>query len=1178
MNDRLLRITAVLSVLVLVGVAVAVGGAAAQENFEVEDLDAPYVSPHGVDDPISITATINNTGSSAGTQTIEYRTTNGDDPNGAVSNVEDTATVNSLAPGDTTQVSFSVNTVNLDGANPSAAVDYTQGVFSQNASANQTLTVGTNSSGVVTIEVQDDTLSNVGDVGVDLYRSDTFNSISNPGPRIRTGDTSTQQSSFGRVQFTGLAVGENSSLSEDYTAVAAQDEPEFSSGTTQLNLYEPDQTEDNARITIERNTLPDEFDITQSAESAIADGEDTITFNVSIIGDLDGQRLTDEEFTVFHDGGDAVSIASGTQFTTGSNGFVEFEVSSNASQRVEFEFVAERLDRERNEVVELREKNFILQGEGYVIGDVWDVGYPEPTEHSLPDARVWAVQKDTFGQNAIAVPTTGYNNSGQDSFYRVWRTEDPANFTQSDPEVDELLDVTQDYRIDNDGQNNNLSISRVRELDTNDSSAGNGFAVRANVNNPDPMYVTPLEPGFYYIEHSDNAPNASDQRFADATPPRNFNSIGGVGASGGDLSVELTTDLTFEATQQFSSFSGQKLWDITDENGEYVLDRMYTDFQAGVDYTVIANKAGYEIEFIDPLVTENGAFFEDGGDENFGLRQIEEDIEVNVTNIAALPSQDDAPEDAANPDAYDEFEFEDKTDEFSQEVPRDGRTIDVIQVNTQTESGAPVDEEIELSIPTAGPSPGTPSNDLNFTGEFVAVAGGTVVSENPDEPTITISTGSDGEAIVWLQSDLDDQDLASVSLFGDDAPNTGGLVCETGEFGESEFFSGIVAQSPTDAGVVDATCKDFAGTAVLRTAELSGVVTNQDNDPVESRVWLNEIDLNAPAPNNPNPNYFNTNHRIEITRNGANDYDVRQVYDNFTTLTSPSTLVDTVVIGQETGLSANNLRNYEGFGTTNFPQIAVAGDGEGGFTLLTDSDDVDDPVSEDSTYTLPEVPAESAASPVTGVTPTGIDRATFSFRGSAVETGVQVGRTSTANIEITTPTGAEFNVTDVAAPETVNQGDTFDVEANVTNEGVATSEQDVDYELVDDETGTVVASDTVSLTLSGAETQTVTFEDIDTTGLDAGNYTNVVTTVDDTTGEEAPTEIVTDGSGGNGDSPIDGVSDELWDAVTQGDGELSLGDLGTAISEYQDDGEIDGVEIELADLGSLISYYQSEVA
>jgi hypothetical protein len=107
----------------------------------------------------------------------------------------------------------------------------------------------------------------------------------------------------------------------------------------------------------------------------------------------------------------------------------------------------------------------------------------------------------------------------------------------------------------------------------------------------------------------------------------------------------------------------------------------------------------------------------------------------------------------------------------------------------------------------------------------------------------------------------------------------------------------------------------------------------------------------------------------------------------------------------------------------------------------------------------------------------------------------------------------------------------------------------------------------------------VTFS-VDTSDSDVepGDYTNFIDTQDDTA--TTPTEVLAgDGNGGQpGTSPIDGVSDSLWNAVTQGDGELSLGDLGTAITQYQDDGEIDGEPIGLGQLGDLISYYQNEVA
>jgi hypothetical protein len=64
-----------------------------------------------------------------------------------------------------------------------------------------------------------------------------------------------------------------------------------------------------------------------------------------------------------------------------------------------------------------------------------------------------------------------------------------------------------------------------------------------------------------------------------------------------------------------------------------------------------------------------------------------------------------------------------------------------------------------------------------------------------------------------------------------------------------------------------------------------------------------------------------------------------------------------------------------------------------------------------------------------------------------------------------------------------------------------------------------------------------------------------------------------DGDSGEFTSPTDGVSDKLWTEVT-GDGTLTLGDLGTAIQEYQGNGQVNGVDISLGDLGSLIQEYQ----
>jgi parallel beta-helix repeat protein len=70
---------------------------------------------------------------------------------------------------------------------------------------------------------------------------------------------------------------------------------------------------------------------------------------------------------------------------------------------------------------------------------------------------------------------------------------------------------------------------------------------------------------------------------------------------------------------------------------------------------------------------------------------------------------------------------------------------------------------------------------------------------------------------------------------------------------------------------------------------------------------------------------------------------------------------------------------------------------------------------------------------------------------------------------------------------------------------------------------------------------------------------------------------------GGGTSPVEGVSDALWNAVTSQNGDagnLSLADLGDAIQAYQanpSDADIDGVTIGLSDLGDLIQYYRNEV-
>ncbi|MDZ7747312.1 MAG: hypothetical protein U5K28_12765 [Halobacteriales archaeon] len=71
--------------------------------------------------------------------------------------------------------------------------------------------------------------------------------------------------------------------------------------------------------------------------------------------------------------------------------------------------------------------------------------------------------------------------------------------------------------------------------------------------------------------------------------------------------------------------SGANFVDTTTDAGNYVLNDLYSEYQAGVDYMLVAEKPGYERDFVDVTVTADGAFFEDGEDTNFNLEPREVD-------------------------------------------------------------------------------------------------------------------------------------------------------------------------------------------------------------------------------------------------------------------------------------------------------------------------------------------------------------------------------------------------------------------------------------------------------------------------------------------------------------------------------------------------------------------------
>ncbi len=111
------------------------------------------------------------------------------------------------------------------------------------------------------------------------------------------------------------------------------------------------------------------------------------------------------------------------------------------------------------------------------------------------------------------------------------------------------------------------------------------------------------------------------------------------------------------------------------------------------------------------------------------------------------------------------------------------------------------------------------------------------------------------------------------------------------------------------------------------------------------------------------------------------------------------------------------------------------------------------------------------------------------------------GNTDTDTVEVTveSPDPANFQISNLSAPENATQGDAIDVSANATNDGEQVATQSVAFRLDADDDG--FGDDDVVLTrevqLDPEQSTTVTFSDIDTSDLDAGDYDHGVFTDDD---------------------------------------------------------------------------------
>jgi hypothetical protein len=781
-------------------------------------------------------------------------------------------------------------------------------------------------------------------------------------------------------------------------------------------------------------------DTTPSDATASADNSSEITVELTVF-DQNGDGLGGQDVNI-DTGSSTIYVNGSSTVTSASDGTVEFTVFSNETQTQDLTFDVTGTSLEETREVSFN-PTFLDAENGVIAGSVGNVD-----QDNEEGATVYAVSEDRTSRNEYEINLNFSNVTGDTASFRIQNTSS-GELIDSD-----RYDVT---FADTNADTNFTLESDVRPLNTSDSAAGNGFTITNESVGSSPLVnatVLMVEPGNYTLQEADGA-SPADGDFTDRT------------------TFEASAELTLEDAENRVENSDQNLVDTSDEDGDFRLTKLNTNGDDGRDYLIIAQKAGLSTEFTGPRTV-------DPDEANLQLDVVLQPRDappvdsVDITNVGTADT--DGGEYSA-PDRWDST-----NDSYAQDVPRDG-TYDVIEVRTFVDStdengNGTVTLEVRDDSSVEGDFDVLPSRA--FDGEFTSVDNGTEVSTGED--TITITTGDDGIARVYLQTDNSNVDL------------NGSAFNTTAETGIEARLSGGSAS--------DFTNKSFVGVTEFTTGSISGLVTDENNEPLEgSNLFVSGIDTDEDGTD-----------EFSITRN------VNETTGNVTFEVSRQST------GVSENVSASELQSYE-FGA--FSDVGTTAP----VTLFTGD------VS--ASYTLSDVPADDSGVALT------ISGVANEVIGNSVPGTVTTDSTGSANVQINTVLNPDFQLSLVDGPTTITQGESFTATLEVSNDGTGAGTQDITYVLEDangDSTGIEATEEDVSLDAGDSSEITFSVTASQTSGLATGNTTHVFGSGDDELTVDA--EVV-EGTG----SPLSGTAGEF---DTNGDGIITateLGDAGTAFAQ-----------------------------